>query len=153
MKHEEILKNAENGSPSNQMFLGHCYLIGKDSDDKTIPIDYEKAKYWLEKAHSKGVGTASFLLGTIYEGGLGTTVDILRAIELYKKSAETDSILAPLALARLYAKGKGVEQSMEKAIYWYERVVANEGSIEPSVHEDSFKEIIREAKEYINKIG
>jgi TPR repeat protein len=43
-------------------------------------IDFEKAIYWLKKAHAKGVRTATYLLGTIYEEGLGISVDVPRAI-------------------------------------------------------------------------
>lgn len=153
MKHKDIIKKAENGSPSNQMFLGHCYLIGKDGDGNKIPIDYEKAIHWLEKAHSDGVRTATYLLGTIYEEGLGVSIDVPRAIELYEKSAETDHIYALHNLAKIYAQGKSVKKNEEKALYWYGRVAAQEKGIEPTVHENSLREIVHEAKAYLKENG
>lgn len=153
MKHEQLQENAESGSPSSQMMLGHCFLIGKDGDGNAMPVDYEQAKYWLEKAEAKGVRTASFLLGSIFEEGLGVEPDIPRAMGLYEKAAETGHVYALLNLARIYAQGKGAPHNVELACHWYSKVKEFESEIEPSAHEGELRNIVAEAKAYLEKNG
>ena len=132
-----------------QMTLGHCYLIGRDWDKNPIAIDHAKARYWLEKANTKGVGTASFLLGTIYEEGLGTDHDIEKAINMYEKAAKTEHLYALQNLARIYASAKGVPQDIAVAVKWYKKILSLDLGRESSTHNASISTVIQEAKKYI----
>ena len=65
--------------------------------------------------------TAKFLLGRLYERGLGVRRDYRRAMELYLDSGSRgDVIAAPAieAVARLYREGLGVQQDEQKAREW-----------------------------------
>jgi TPR repeat protein len=151
VKHEEIVKKAERGSASCQMMLGECYLIGKNFDGDAIPIDYLKARKWLELADAKGVSTASFLLGTIYEEGLGVDTNVAMAVELYEKAAKTKNICALHNLARIHAQGKGLPRNLEAARFWYAQILTIEDKGQPPAHQAEFASIIEEARQYLKR--
>lgn len=136
-----------------QMALGHCHLIGKDWDGKQIAVDYGLAKLWLEKAYACGVRTAAFLLGTMYEDGLGLAQDIEKAIALYEDAAQTDHFYALLNLARIFASGKGIQPDPLRAVHWYKKLIEQEQGIEPTIHEKKLRECITEARTYVAAHG
>ncbi len=153
MKQSEIEDEAKIGMAPSQMMLGHCHLIGKTIDGNPMPIDYEQAKYWLEAAHSRGVGTAAFLLGTMYEDALGVEQDIPTAIDFYAEAAENEHIYAILHLARIYANGKGVPVNEEGARYCYSELLELEEKTESSIHEQEIRAMYSEARSYLKKNG
>ena len=143
---DELIRLANTNRTPYMIELGHNYLKGHDYEGNEFPQDFSEAKKWLEKAHVKGATTASFLLGTMYEEGIGMPRDISKAIELYEFATQRGGYLAHLHLARIYAKGDGVEKSPDLAAKWYKSVL-NFGADE--VGADHFEE----AKAFINNIG
>jgi TPR repeat protein len=89
--------------------------------------------------------TGTFLLGTMYEEGLGVTQDITRAVELYEQAAQIDHLYALLNLARIYRNGKGVAVDLSRAEQWYRRIIAIGAELDPSVEAE-----IKEANDFIS---
>lgn len=86
--------------------------------------DYHEAFFWYQMAAKKGDITGKFLLGRLYERGLGVNQDYKRAMELYLDSGSRgDVIAAPAieAVARLYREGLGVPQDALKAEEWQKK--------------------------------
>ena len=60
-------------------------------------------------------------LAWFYELGIGTKVDLPRALELYRKSAEAGNAYGIDAMALLFEQGKGVPKDATEAVRWYTR--------------------------------
>ena len=127
---EEIQSNARAGLTACQIELGNAYLTGGSIGGKTLPQDFAQARDWLERAHDRGASTATYMLGTIYEEGLGVAPDVRKAIAMYESAAAEGGFLPCLHLARIYAHGTGVPVSLETASKWYERVLSFEGEVD-----------------------
>lgn len=143
MNFKDIEAGAQRGITAMQIALGNAYLKGKDWEGSPVPMDHVAAKQWLEQAASKGASTAIFMLGTIYEDGLGVDVDLDKAIELFKDAARRGAFLPCLHLARIYAHENSKHYSPEAARRWYEKALSFEGGV------DDF-EGIEEAKAYLS---
>jgi TPR repeat protein len=126
---DEIRRLAEEGLTACQIELGNSYLTGRDPNGNPCHVNYELAREWLERAHEKGSSTATFILGTIYEDGLGVRADVEKSIKLYVEAADRGAYLPCLHLARIYANGKGVPRSPSAAAEWYRRVLAVEAEV------------------------
>lgn len=126
----EIRRLAEEGLTACQIEVGNSYLTGRDPNGNPCEVNYELAREWLERAHAKGASTATFILGTIHEDGLGVLADVEKAIKLYVEAASRGAYLPCVHLARIYANGKGVPQSPSAAAEWYRRVVAVEAEVD-----------------------
>ncbi|MGJ8657166.1 MAG: tetratricopeptide repeat protein [Akkermansiaceae bacterium] len=73
---------------------------------------------YLNLAVNQDHAQAQLVLGYNYEHGIGVPKDILKASELYKKSAEQGDFIAQSNLALFYGKGYGVDHSPKLMIYW-----------------------------------
>jgi TPR repeat protein len=140
---DEIRRLAEQGLTACQIELGNSYLTGRDPNGNPCEINFELAKEWLERAHEKGASTATFILGTMYEDGLGVQSDVERAIELYVAAADRGAYLPCLHLARIYANGKGVPPSRSAAADWYRRVLAVESEVDAPGEMAEAREFLR----------
>ncbi|OOF83421.1 hypothetical protein BKG92_03250 [Rodentibacter ratti] len=116
--HVNNLENiASQGDVIAQAELGYIYYVGKD-----IPVNYEKAEYWLKKSANGNLlvnHQSKNLLAALYED----KGDINSAIFWYEKAAENDFIDSQINLGLLYEK----QEQLEDAKKWYE-VAANLGS-------------------------
>ncbi|QIO09158.1 tetratricopeptide repeat protein [Acinetobacter lanii] len=68
-----------------------------------------------------GGTVAKYLLGKLYDYGIGVSPDPKKAIALYRLSAKDDYSDAQFALGYLYHKGKGVKKDITQAIDWYNK--------------------------------
>jgi localization factor PodJL len=127
---KEMRLLANTGSCAAQIQLGHACLIGVDLEGNTFPPNYSEAMHWLQCAHERQASTATYLLGTMYEDGKGTVADIGKAIDLYEMAVERGAYLPCLNLARIYASGKGVTQSMILAEKWYRKALSFENEVD-----------------------
>lgn len=98
---EYYLKAAALGDITANECAGRYYLEGKGTD-----VDYEKALEYLTAAASSekvvpGVAQARYLLGTMYEQGLGMEADPEEALKWYQSSAEAGYEDAAAAVERL----------------------------------------------------
>lgn len=57
----------------------HFYGLG-------VPVDYQKALTWYEKVRSGGTSASSFMLGVMYERGLGVQADPIAAYHYFNKA-------------------------------------------------------------------
>lgn len=84
--------------------------------------DWEAAVKNLEQDSDAGDGSASVVLGELYEvGWQGLPKDYERAAELYLKAVQQEMQLAEGRLGYLYLKGLGVAQDREEADRWFRR--------------------------------
>jgi TPR repeat protein len=146
-KLEELRAQAEKGLAPYQIELGHSLLTGVDYDGNVFPQDFSEAKHWLERAHEKGAFTATVILGTMYEEGKGTPVNIQKAIELYEFAVGRGAYLPCVYLARIYAQGKGVPQSLQQAVKWYQKVLSFEGQVDDEGEMEEAREFLRSNKQ------
>lgn len=149
------LKQANNGDPQAQYYVGRCYHrgIGIANYDNT------KAKEWLEKAAANGNAQAQYTLGLWEEGknsqkayqyllsaanqgnaaaqyALGVSFcrgNYTKEIEWYKKSANQGYATAQYALGFAYEHGEGVPQDYSVAYSWYTKA-AVQGHEESLIH-------------------
>ena len=76
---------------------GFCALHGHG-----IEPNVEDAKRWFNKAAAGGEARAFFALGEMQEYGIGCRINMLEAIELYKKAAKLGDANSQLKLAKLF---------------------------------------------------
>jgi TPR repeat protein len=134
----EIQRLAEQGLTAYQIEIGHSYLTGRDPNGQPCEIDFERAKYWIERAHEKGATTATFILGTMYGEGKGVAQDTRRAIQLFLDASHHGSYLAELALARLY-KNQGDPSAARS---WYRRVLEVESEVDDPAAMDEARQFL-----------
>ncbi len=121
--------------------MGLVYFWGVQ--DGSVPVNCEKAEYWLEKSATKGTGKAFNALGMIYSGDCRTSIklnddnseiqtfviDYKKAEQYYLQAIKLNAKYAKNNLAGLYSKGGyGLQQDYEKAIKLYKEAIADEPS-------------------------
>jgi TPR repeat protein len=119
--HDNLHKN--NGYVENE-FKEVSYLYNKavESEDKKL---FVKAFNLCEKLADKGYLDAQFQLGCYYYYGIGTEMNIKKALEFYIIAAEKDHDLAQNHLGHLYENGEDVKKDYNKAFYWFKRAAEN----------------------------
>jgi TPR repeat protein len=90
--------------------------------------NFSRARTEFFQSAIQGHAGAQFLLGEIYEGGVGVAVDYDSAIKWYRSAAEQDYAAAQRRLAYLYTQGLGADKNEAKAFTWYLRS-ANNGDV------------------------
>lgn len=111
-------KAVDNNSGYACVVLGRLYL----SNDSVR--NYDDALYWLQTASMAGIADADYLLGYMYENGLGVPQDYEKAVSYYKSAADQNSEDAQYQLAYLYDMGCGVPQDYAKALELYQKAAA-----------------------------
>lgn len=101
--------------------LGFLYEGGK-----FVRIDYNETFHWFGLAAELGDAEAQLELGGCYHYGLGTTPDLVKAVECYRRSAEQTNYVAMKSLGYLLMNGMGADKDLVAAKYWLTRA-ANEG--------------------------
>lgn len=91
--------------------------------------DYSKANAEARQAAAEGDVRAYFLLGALYQGGLGVTASPTDAVSWYDKAAQAGVAGAFAKLAQIHARGEGVPKSDDKALA-YARLSAQVGDPE-----------------------
>jgi TPR repeat protein len=84
------------------------------------------------KAADLGFDKAQYMLGTIYENGYGTGIDVLKAIHWYEKVADQNHIEASNKLGDIYLWGEIVEKDYNKA-FKYNEIAASKGNISSQI--------------------
>jgi TPR repeat protein len=88
--------------------------------------DFGTALAILVPTAQYGDAHAEFVLGLLYEGGLGVAKDTTKAADLYRRSAQQGLSTAENNLASLYANGDGVTKDVVEAMRWW-RLAAEQG--------------------------
>ena len=109
-----LQKAAQAGDAVAQYELGAMYYLGNYGENK----DYVAAKYWLSLASEQNHAIATFVLGLIYYKGLGVEQNMEKFVQLCLKSAQLGYGSAQICAALMYARGEGLPEVPEQAIYW-----------------------------------
>lgn len=109
----ELQKQALDGDADAMYRMGDIYQYG--FPQLGIPVYYQQAVEWYEKAANKGNMYAQTSLGILYYLGLGVPKNYTKAAEWYKKAAEQRDASAMYNLAGCYMLGRGVKQNDELA--------------------------------------
>ncbi len=141
---KEKLKEANEGNSNAQFDIGSMYQNGRGvSPDRAEAIDwYERAaEQQNEKAISRlkllqaneerfrkestsagnGNPESQYKLGNMYTEGVGTNIDLARALELYEQSANQGYAKAEYKLGLIYYEGTGVKTSTRTAYKWFKK--------------------------------
>lgn len=82
---------------------------------------YAESRRVFQALAEKGDARAQFMMGTIYEQGLGVPKDLAAAARWYRRAAEGGSPSAQYNLGIFYQFGKGVPQDPTEAARWLHR--------------------------------
>jgi hypothetical protein len=116
---DDLRVRAEKGSVVAQGFLGLAHLFGHE-----VPVNHAEAVRWLSAAAQRGAARPSVWLGTMYEQGLGVSVDTERARQLYEFGAERGEFDGCIFLARLLSTVRAGSMDEWAAAHWYRRALA-----------------------------
>jgi hypothetical protein len=94
---EWFKKAAEAGNTAGMVSLGGLYLLGVAGSDP----NYEEAARWFTKAAERDNPAALYNLAGMYERGHGVAKSLLKAEELYERSAKLGNGEAQKSLKRL----------------------------------------------------
>lgn len=123
-------KSSEQGQPYAPYAVAQMYDKGEyvSQSEETAQRYYKVALSGFLELESKGQADDNlyYKLGAMYKKGLGTEIDIPKAIEYFEKSAE--NMWSTYQFGRLYLFGaEGVEKDKEKAAQWLTKS-ANDGN-------------------------
>ncbi len=82
--------------------------------------DYASAIRELRPLAEQGHAEAQYLLGVMYDEGLGVPQDYAEAVKSYRKAAEQGYAKAQLFLGNMYFFGQGVSKDYVQAYMWYD---------------------------------
>jgi TPR repeat protein len=106
----ELIASAESGDRLAQKQLSDLLVQGNPADS-----GYDLALAWVRSAASRNEPDSQFLLGYLYEHGLGVPRDYRQAAENYELAAQQGNPSAQNNLADLYHRGLGVHKDAAKA--------------------------------------
>ncbi|MFH0302167.1 hypothetical protein AAFX91_34300 [Bradyrhizobium sp. 31Argb] len=99
-----------------------AYEVGvRFAEGKGVPINYDEAAKWYERAAQAGVVPAIFRLGTFYEKGLSVKKDVDTARRYYVQAAERGNAKSMHNLAVLDADGGGKGANYKSAAQWFRK--------------------------------
>lgn len=119
-----LLRNsAEQGFVPAMLNLGHLFEGGE-----YVQRDYSQAFHWFTKAGEKNNPEGLLQLGVCHHYALGTTRDMVKAVECYRRSSEMTNFAAMKSLGYLLMDGIGVDKDTEAATYWSMRSAKEGGN-------------------------
>jgi hypothetical protein len=92
-----LKQKALRGDTDAQIRIGFNYM-------NQTPADWAESKFWFLMASDRNQPTPCFLLGHIFQHGLGTPINLAKSIYFYEKGASLKSTDCSKALALLYNK-------------------------------------------------
>lgn len=117
-----LMSSAVSGFPYAQVGYGWSFM-----DPKSTNHNYDKARYWNQKASDFGHGEGTSNLAMLFELGLGVTTNLTVAADLYRtaiyKKERAWSGQAEVRLGQMYQKGRGVPVDYAEAAKLYRRVL------------------------------
>lgn len=108
-KAQELFNKAIELGWNNYSYIAEIY-----SQEQFGKVDYEKARYWLEKGVKENHSQSKFELALMYVDGIGVKQDYNKALELLSEDDNNSNI--KVLLGRLYIEGKGVPQDITKGL-------------------------------------
>lgn len=125
--------------------LGWAYLVGE-----RLPVDYPKARAYLEAAAAGGCPASMGMLGFMMLLGLGGETDEVRGYEWINTAAEMGEPGAHLGLAARYGQGVGVPYQPARALGHLlvaKRAYGGLSGLEELLREDLTPQEVEEAEE------
>ncbi len=99
-----------------------AYEVGvRFAEGKGVPVNYDEAAKWYDRAADGGIVPAMFRLGTLYEKGLGGKKDVDAARRYYIRAAEGGNAKAMHNLAVLDADGGNKGPNYKSAAQWFRK--------------------------------
>jgi TPR repeat protein len=80
----------------------------------------------IAREANHGKADAQFILGRMYQQGIGVAKDGAKAVEWYRKAADQGQAAAMSSLGLAYADGLGVPRSEDEALGWYRKGIESE---------------------------
>lgn len=114
---EWFLRAAEKGHPEDAYNAGVIFSRGTDE----IPVDYERAHLWFERAARQDYPSAFDRLGMLYRDGHGVAQDLEAANGYFEHGAQLGDASAMVNLGTSYLKSTGVETDYAKAYDLFRR--------------------------------
>jgi TPR repeat protein len=91
-------------------------------DGRGVTRDFKQAEKWFGLAADQGSAWAQMSIGVLYtHGGDGLPVDYNKAIDWFRKAAESEEPTAEHNLGWAYEAGLGVSKDLDQAIEWYRK--------------------------------
>lgn len=87
---------------------------------------YKGAFEYYKELADHGNAVAQATLGTFYERGIGTAVNLKEAFHFYELSAKQNNSQGLYLVGRCYEEGKGTEASLDEALRYY-KLAAGQG--------------------------
>ena len=112
---EYVEKKAKRGDPMAQNNLGAIYAGG----GHPIPVNYEKAMEWYQKASKQGVAEANYNIGDLYFRGLGVPRNLDLAYKYYHKAALQGFAAAQNNIGVFNMNGIVVQKNDVEAYMWF----------------------------------
>jgi localization factor PodJL len=101
---------------------GAAYEVGlRYAEGRGVPVNFDEAAKWYDRAAKADVVPAIFRLGTLYEKGLGVKKDVDTASRYYRQAAERGYAKAMHNLAVLEADGGGKTPNYKSASDWFRK--------------------------------
>ncbi|MGR5501972.1 hypothetical protein ACQKP3_14670 [Vibrio sp. DNB22_10_4] len=104
-------ENAKSSTEQAQTLFNQALLAEENKE-------YYLALELYSKSADLGNSSAQNNLGLMYEYGIGTEVDTVKAYELYTKSANQNNVYGQYNLGWAYYEGSGTEQNLSAAFHW-----------------------------------
>lgn len=105
------------GNPVGQSGLGMAYLYGRG-----VPVDYDLALKYFQKAAEQGWVDGQLQLGSMYYNGIGVKKDYKQALKYFNLASQGGHILAFYNLGQMHATGTGVMRSCHTAVELFKNV-------------------------------
>ncbi|HHF3601424.1 TPA: tetratricopeptide repeat protein, partial [Haemophilus influenzae] len=80
--------------------------------------DFKAMLAIIQPLAEQGDAISQFLLGGMYEEGLGVKQDYFEAVKWYRKAADKGDAAAQFNLGVMYSQGQGVKQDDFEAVKW-----------------------------------
>jgi len=113
-----LIQKAEAGDLDSMSLLAGAYFNGENG-----AVDYEKALTWYLKASENNHTWSHYMIGFIYQEGLGVGKNYDLARHFYTKAAALGHGLAYLNIGVMEQLGQGCDINAAKAAYYYEQAV------------------------------
>lgn len=117
---ENLRKAADKGSALAQFELGRLFINGDKEANRAL-TEAEAVDY-ISKAAGQNMLEAQYLLGTMYENGIGVKQDYQRAMNIYRLAALHDHVGAESKLGELYVTHGDANQKAE-GIKWLNKAI------------------------------
>ncbi|UTV97843.1 sel1 repeat family protein [Marinomonas rhizomae] len=117
---------AKQGDAEAMARVGRLYA---QSSGREYPQDFDKARYWLDKAIEQGNTDAFYYYAKLYEEGTFGKKDPVKAFEYYQQGADAGNLTAMYFVFEGYRDGKGVKVNLKKAQQVMDECVEKGGSL------------------------